>query len=51
MNKKLIGEMTISEAYPYLNVIAKTYDLKLYKVQDFKFDSLLLAYLFSWDMF
>jgi hypothetical protein len=51
MNKKLIGEMTISEAYPYLNVIAKTYGLKLYKVKDFKFARLLLANLYSREMF
>ena len=45
-----IGKMTISEAYPHLNVIAKSYGLKLNRVKDFKFARLILANLYNREL-
>ena len=42
--------MTISEAYPHLNVIAKSYGLKLNRVKDFKFARLILANLYNREL-
>ena len=38
-----IGQMTISEAYKYLNPIAQIYGLKLNHVKDFRLARLILA--------
>ena len=38
-----IGQMTITEAYKYLQPIARVCGLKLYRVRDFKFARLVLA--------
>lgn len=46
MNLK-IGEMTISEAYPHLKIIADIYGLKLNKAKEFKMARLILANLYS----
>lgn len=43
MEKKSIGEMTISEVYPYLILIAKNYGLNLNNVKDFKLARLILV--------
>lgn len=42
--------MTISDAYPHLNAIAKSYGLKLNKVKDFKFARLILANLYNREL-
>lgn len=41
--KMNIGQMTITEAYKYLQPIARVYGLKLNRVEDFKFTRLILA--------
>jgi hypothetical protein len=38
-----IGQMTITEAYKYLQPISKRYGLTLNRVEDFKFARLMLA--------
>jgi hypothetical protein len=38
-----VGQMTITEAYKYLNPISQRYGLNLKKVEDFKFVRLILA--------
>jgi hypothetical protein len=45
-----IGKMTISEAYPHLKVIAKTYGLKLNRSKEFKFARLILANLYNREL-
>jgi hypothetical protein len=45
-----IGRMTISEAYPHLKIIAKTYGLKLYKANEFKFARLILVNLYNREL-
>ncbi len=42
-HKMKIGKMTITEAYKYLNPIAKRFGLKLNRVEDFNFARLILA--------
>lgn len=42
-----ISKMTISEAYPHLSVIAKTYNLRLNYVKEFRLARLILANLYS----
>jgi hypothetical protein len=42
-----LGDMTISEAYPHLKIVALAYDLKLNRVKDFKFARLILANLYN----
>ena len=39
----VLGKMTITEAYKYLNPIAKRFGLKLNRVEDFNFARLILA--------
>jgi len=46
IEKKNVGEMTISEIYPYLIKISDQYGLKLNKVKDFKLIRLLLVNLY-----
>jgi hypothetical protein len=45
-----IGQMTISEAYPHLKVIARAYGLKLNRAKDFKFARIILANLYSREL-
>ena len=47
MENRLISKMTISEAYPHLELIAKNYSLKLNRVNDFKIARLLLVNLYN----
>jgi hypothetical protein len=42
-----ISKMTISEAYPHLSAIAKTYNLRLNYTKEFKLARLILANLYS----
>jgi hypothetical protein len=42
-----ISKMTISEAYPHLLSIARTYNLRLNYVKEFKLARLILANLYS----
>lgn len=44
----MIGQMTITEAMPFLNAIAKEYGLKLYKVKDFNIARKLLSIRYSY---
>ena len=44
----MIGQMTISEVMPALNLIAKENSLKLYKVKDFQIARKLLAIRYSY---
>lgn len=50
MNQKTIGQMTISEAYPHLKVIAHSYGLRLNRAKELKFARLILANLYSRDL-
>lgn len=50
MEQKLIGCMTISEAYPHLKLVANAYGLKLNRVRDFKFARLILANLYNREL-
>ena len=45
-----IGKMTISEAYPHLKVITRTYGLKLNNAKEFKFARLILANLYNREL-
>jgi hypothetical protein len=45
-----IGKMTISQATPYLNLIASNYGLKLNRAKDFKFARIILANLYSREL-
>jgi len=42
--------MTISEAYPHLNTIAKMYGLRLNHVREFRFARLILANLYNREL-
>lgn len=42
--------MTISEAYPHLNYIAKMYGLRLNYVREFRFARLILANLYNREL-
>ena len=48
--KMEIGQMTISEAYPYLKSVALAYGLKLNRAKDFKFARIILANLYSREL-
>lgn len=50
MEEKLIGRMTISEAYPHLSVVAKAYGLKLNRGKDFKYARIILANLYNREL-
>jgi hypothetical protein len=50
MKDKLIGEMTINEVYPHLNAIAKAYNLKLNRLNDFRFARLVLVNLYCREL-
>jgi hypothetical protein len=50
MKNILIGEMTISEAYPHLKVIADTYGLNLKNVKEFKMVRIILANLYNREL-
>lgn len=50
MKEKLIGQMTISEAYPHLSVVAKAYGLKLNRVKDFKYSRIILVNLYNREL-
>jgi hypothetical protein len=45
-----LGDMTISEAYPHLKIVALAYGLKLNRVKDFKFARLILANLYNREL-
>jgi hypothetical protein len=45
-----IGKMTISEANPYLDSIAKMYGLKLSNVREFRFARLILVNLYNREL-
>ncbi len=45
-----LGDMTISEAYPHLKIVALAYGLKLNRAKDFKFARLILANLYSREL-
>lgn len=42
-----LGQMTITEAYPYLQSVANAYGLKLNRVKDFRMARLILANLYN----
>ena len=50
MNQKTIGQMTISEVYPHLKVIAHAYGLRLNRVKELKFARLILGNLYCRDL-
>ena len=45
-----IGKMKITEAYPYLHMIANMYGLRLNRVNEFKFARLMLVNLYNREM-
>lgn len=45
-----IGKMTISQAYPHLDNIAKVYGLKLNRVREFRFARLILVNLYNREL-
>jgi hypothetical protein len=51
MEDRLIGKMTISEAYPHLNHVAKAYGLNLNRVKDFKLARVILVNLYNRELF
>ena len=50
MNQKMIGQMTISEVYPHLKVIAHAYGLRLNSAKELKFARLILSNLYCRDL-
>ena len=50
MEEKLIGRMTISEAFPHLDCVAKAYGLKLNRAKDFRFARIILANLYNREL-
>ncbi len=42
-----IGQMTITQAYPYLQPVAHAYGLKLNRAKDFKLARIILANLYT----
>jgi hypothetical protein len=50
MNQKTIGQMTISEVYPHLKVIAHAYGLRLNRAKELKFARLILGNLYCRDL-
>ena len=50
MTQKTVGNMTISEAYPHLMVVANAYGLKLNRVKDFKLCRLILVNLYNREL-
>jgi len=45
-----IGKMTISQATPYLNLIASNYGLRLNRVKEFKLARLILVNLYNREL-
>lgn len=50
MNQKMIGQMTISEVYPHLKVIAHAYGLRLNRAKELKLARLILSNLYCRDL-
>jgi hypothetical protein len=45
-----LGDMTISEAYPHLKIVALAYGLKLNRAKDFKFARIILVNLYNREL-
>jgi len=45
-----IGKMTITEAFPHLDCVAKAYGLKLNRAKDFKFARMILVNLYNREL-
>lgn len=50
INQKTVGKMTLLEAIPHLNPIAKSYGLKLNRLKDFKLARLILVNLYNREL-
>lgn len=48
--EKTVGKMTLSEALPHLDSIAKVYGLKLNRLKDFRFARILLVNLYNREL-
>jgi hypothetical protein len=50
ITQKTIGSMTVSEVYPHLDAVAKSYGLKLNRLRDFKLARLILVNLYNREL-
>ena len=50
ITEKTVGKMTISEVYPHLDCIAKSYGLKLNRVKDFRLARIILVNLYNREL-